>query len=327
MNAVESLRSHTARLLGIFICLHFPLIALIDWLRHGAPGIVTGIGAVIALSTGAMTFAMKGPAVRYFQSAAMMLTVATLVADVAAHLLEQPPRGGEVPPDRPDVGLDGADRDAHGEAPAARSASAGATAVPGWTPPPAPLRCERDALPQRRRLAGPLRVTRPTQAQCRAGKASRIRFTASWISGSGWYPNFRQPQLFRRGAMRYTLEPVHEGYENLSGKPLGVLNNAVWQFPFRNLEELIDKMNRYSSLGVPKLAGKRVSMASALGHGLWSFVKHYVFKRGFLDGWAGFVIALGNFEGTFYRYAKRYEETQDWQPPASKAIRRERSSP
>ena len=148
-----------------------------------------------------------------------------------------------------------------------------------------------------------------------------------WISGSGWYPNFRQPQLFRRGAMRYTLEPVHEGYENLSGKPLGVLNNAVWQFPFRNLEELIDKMNRYSSLGVPKLAGKRVSMASALGHGLWSFVKHYVFKRGFLDGWAGFVIALGNFEGTFYRYAKRYEETQDWQPPASKAIRRERSSP
>ena len=148
-----------------------------------------------------------------------------------------------------------------------------------------------------------------------------------WISGSGWYPNFRQPQLFRKGAMRYTFEPVHEGYENLSGKPLGVLNNAVWQFPFRNLEELIDKMNRYSSLGVPKLAGKRVSMASALGHGLWSFVKHYVFKRGFLDGWAGFVIAFGNFEGTFYRYAKRYEETQDWQPPVSKAIRRERSSP
>lgn len=126
-----------------------------------------------------------------------------------------------------------------------------------------------------------------------------------WISGSGWYPNFRQPQLFRNGAMRYTLEPVHEGYENLSGKPLGILKNAVWQYPFRNLEELIEKMNRYSSLGAPKLAGKRVSMASALGHGLWSFIKHYVFKRGFLDGWAGFVIAFGNFEGTFYRYGLR----------------------
>ena len=143
-----------------------------------------------------------------------------------------------------------------------------------------------------------------------------------WIRGSGWYPNYRQPQLFRKGAMRYTLEPVHEGYENLSGKPLGVLKNAVWQFPFRNLEEVIDKMNRYSTLGVPKLAGKRVSMASALGHGLWSFIKHYIFKRGFVDGWAGFAIAFGNFEGTFYRYAKRHEEMQDWRPPECKPIRR-----
>jgi glycosyltransferase involved in cell wall biosynthesis len=148
-----------------------------------------------------------------------------------------------------------------------------------------------------------------------------------WIRGSGWYPNYRQPQLFRKGAMRYTLEPVHEGYENLSGKPLGVLKNAVWQFPFRNLEEVISKMNRYSSLGVPNLAGKRVNMASAFAHGMWAFIKHYVFKRGFLDGWAGFVIAFGNFEGTFYRYAKRYEETQNWQPPESKAIRRNYSRP
>jgi glycosyltransferase involved in cell wall biosynthesis len=143
-----------------------------------------------------------------------------------------------------------------------------------------------------------------------------------WIRGSGWYPNFRQPQLFRKGSIRYTLEPVHEGFEVLGGRSVGTLSNAVWQFPFRNLEEVINKMNRYSTLGAPKLAGKRVSMVSAFGHGLWSFIKHYIFKLGFIDGWAGFVIAFGNFEGTFYRYAKRYEATQGWQPPASKPIKR-----
>jgi hypothetical protein len=66
----------------------------------------------------------------------------------------------------------------------------------------------------------------------------------------------------------------------------------------------------------------RVSMASALAHGIWSFLKHYIFKLGFIDGWAGFVIAFGNFEGTFYRYAKRYEEAQGWQPPACKPVSR-----
>jgi len=64
-------------------------------------------------------------------------------------------------------------------------------------------------------------------------------------------------------------------------------------------------------------------MGGALGHAIWAFVKHYIFKVGFIDGWAGFVIALGNFEGTFYRYAKRYEQTQNWGPPLRETIRRE----
>jgi glycosyltransferase involved in cell wall biosynthesis len=143
-----------------------------------------------------------------------------------------------------------------------------------------------------------------------------------WNKGSGWYPNYRQPQLFRKSAMRYTLDPVHEGYELLTAKPVGHLTQAIHQFPFRNLDEIIRKMNRYSTLGAAKLTRKRVGMASAFGHGLWAFLKHYIFKLGFRDGWAGFVIAFGNFEGTFYRYAKRYEETQDWQPPPSEKLTR-----
>ena len=144
-----------------------------------------------------------------------------------------------------------------------------------------------------------------------------------WIRGSGWYPNFRQPQLFRNGAMRYTPDPVHEGYEVLTDKPVGTLRNAVWQMPFRNLEEVIRKIDRYSTLGTQRLAHKKVSMAGAVGHAAWAFLKHYFVKRGFIDGWAGFVIAFGNFEGTFYRYAKRYEQMQNWAPPPSEPLRRE----
>jgi glycosyltransferase involved in cell wall biosynthesis len=147
-----------------------------------------------------------------------------------------------------------------------------------------------------------------------------------WIRGSGWYPNFRQPQLFRKGYLRYTLLPVHEGYEVLDAKPLGTLRHAIWQFPFRNLAEVIRKADRYSTLGAEKLSGKRVTMGSALGHGIWAFLKHYVFKFGFIDGWAGFVIAFGNFEGTFYRYAKRCEAMQNWAPPPGERLTREQAN-
>ena len=149
----------------------------------------------------------------------------------------------------------------------------------------------------------------------------RNYFMGRWIKHSGWYPNFRQPQLFRKGCMSYDLKPVHEGYVLHSDKPVGALKNAIWQFPFKNMAEVMHKANRYSSLGAEKIKHKKISMATALAHAIWAFVKHYVFKLGVLDGWPGFVIALGSFEGTFYRYVKALElqKGAQWQAPKNPA--------
>lgn len=152
----------------------------------------------------------------------------------------------------------------------------------------------------------------------------RNYFMGRFIKHSGWYPNFRQPQLFRRGKMSYDYLPVHEGYVLQTDRPVGRLKSAIWQFPFKNLSEIQHKANRYSTLGVSKLVDKNVrgSMGKALYRGVWAFIKHYVFKRGFLDGWPGFVIALSNFEGTFYRHAKLYEHQQNWKPPVAEPLTR-----
>jgi glycosyltransferase involved in cell wall biosynthesis len=154
-------------------------------------------------------------------------------------------------------------------------------------------------------------------------KIPRINFfMGKWIKFSGWYPNYRQPQLFKNGKMIYSMEQVHEGFVNKSNKEIGYLNNHIWQFPFKDTEQLIHKANRYSSLGVSKLQerGKTGSVLKAFLHGSWSFFKHYILKLGFLDGGPGFVIAFGNFEGTFYRYIKLLEEQQKWKEPKTNPI-------
>ena len=148
-------------------------------------------------------------------------------------------------------------------------------------------------------------------------------FMGKWIKYSGWYPNYRgAPQLFRNGKMSYTMESVHEGYISHSDKKIGVINNFIWQFPFKNIEEVINKANRYSTLGVTKLQEKKVvgSVFKAFLHGFWAFLKHYIFKLGFLDGGAGLVIAFGNFEGTFYRYIKLTEAQAYWKTPKVEPI-------
>ena len=149
-------------------------------------------------------------------------------------------------------------------------------------------------------------------------------FMGRWIRHSGFWPDYRQPQLFRKGALRFRNDPVHEEYEIVSDKPAAFLKQPIWQFPYKNLEEVARKANRYSSLGAEKLRqrGRNAGMFTALSRGLWSFLHMYILKKGILDGWPGFVIAVGNFEGTWYKYAKLHELKADWQPPQSQPLRR-----
>ena len=149
-------------------------------------------------------------------------------------------------------------------------------------------------------------------------------FMGKWIKHSGWYPNYRQPQLFRAGKMSYDRNAVHEGYISHSDQKIGIIKNSIWQFPFKNTEEIIKKANQYSTLGVLKLnsKGEIGSVSKAFLHGSWAFIKHYFFKLGFLDGGAGFVIAFGNFEGTFYRYIKLTESQSNWKIIEVKPIRK-----
>jgi glycosyltransferase involved in cell wall biosynthesis len=128
------------------------------------------------------------------------------------------------------------------------------------------------------------------------------------IRHSGWYPDYRQPQLFRRGRMTYAAaDEVHEGW-SLDGR-LGRMRNPISQIPYRTLAEAVAKMNRYTSLGVARQerAGASAGYAKAFLRAGWAFFKAYVLQLGFLDGGPGLVIAVLRFENSFYKHAKLIE--------------------
>jgi glycosyltransferase involved in cell wall biosynthesis len=128
------------------------------------------------------------------------------------------------------------------------------------------------------------------------------------IRHGGWYPDYRQPQLFRRDRMKYAVDDeVHEGWV-LDGR-LGRMRNPITQIPYRNLAEAIGKMNRYTSLGVAKQERNAVSSGytKAFLRACWAFFKCYVIQLAFLDGGPGLVIAVLRFENSFYKHAKLVE--------------------
>jgi len=134
-------------------------------------------------------------------------------------------------------------------------------------------------------------------------------FMGKKIRFCGWYPNYRQPQLFKRGKMTYEVKDlVHEDYK-VDGT-VGYLKKDITQIPFLSISEIFYKMNRYSELGAEKLQskGKKLpSMTMIVLRSLWTFIRIYFLRLGILDGVPGFVIAFCNMEGTFYRYLKLRE--------------------
>jgi glycosyltransferase involved in cell wall biosynthesis len=122
---------------------------------------------------------------------------------------------------------------------------------------------------------------------------------------SGWFPDYVL-RLFRREKARFTDDLVHERVicEGAIGRLAGLLDHH----PVLRLEDAIGRVDSYSTAGAEMLAAsqRRLSFASGITHGVWSFMRAYIWRLGFLDGREGFLLAVANAEGTYYRYMKAW---------------------
>ena len=135
----------------------------------------------------------------------------------------------------------------------------------------------------------------------------RNYFLGRWIRHCGWYPDYRQPQLFRKSRMRYRDEVVHEGAE-VDGRT-GFLKEHVLQYPFRDLDHYLAKMDRYSDLMADRMArqGRRFHVHQLVTHPCFTFAKMYLGRAGFLDGMPGLILSGLYAYYTFIKYAKFWE--------------------
>lgn len=136
-------------------------------------------------------------------------------------------------------------------------------------------------------------------------------FLDTWVRHCGWYPDYRQPQFFNRRKMRYKEQLVHEGYE-LDGR-LGYLKGHAIQYPFLNLEQFLQKMDRYSSLRAAEMFkdGKKFSVINILVNPPAMFFRMYIAKRGFLDGTVGLLLSLlYGYYYTMIKYVKLWEKNR-----------------
>ena len=138
---------------------------------------------------------------------------------------------------------------------------------------------------------------------------------SSWYCGrfirfSGWSPDYVD-RLFVSGKARFSEDLVHERL--LYSGPIRRLSSTLLHYSFRNFSQVLQKLDRYSTASARQAyaKGKRASVYSAVGHGVWAFLRTFVIKGGFLDGSHGLALAISNAEGTYYKYLKIWQMGQN----------------
>lgn len=127
-----------------------------------------------------------------------------------------------------------------------------------------------------------------------------------FLRHSGWYPDLL-PRVFRLDSTKVHVSGPHYGF-----RPEGTtarLSGDILHHPYEDMRQHVEKMNYYTQVAAEEMhgRGKKSGLGAAFGHGLARFLKIYVFRRGFLDGRAGFALAVNSFFYAFQKYARLAE--------------------
>ncbi|MCK9455049.1 MAG: glycosyltransferase family 2 protein [Sulfurimonas sp.] len=126
------------------------------------------------------------------------------------------------------------------------------------------------------------------------------------IKHCGWN-NQKIKRVYNKTVTKFNDNYVHENIID-TGFEQEILDGNIKHYSYHSISDFIIKVDRYSSLYATNNAGKKSSSpAKAIFNGVFSFIKTYFFKRGFLDGYAGLVIAFSHMATNFYKYIKLYE--------------------
>lgn len=116
-------------------------------------------------------------------------------------------------------------------------------------------------------------------------------------------------RLFNRTRVSWNEAIVHEGLQLPGDVKIRGLKGYVLHYTAKNVAEFADKMLHYALLNAKKYSeqGIRSSWINIFAAPVFSFVKYYIFKLGFLDGREGFICARMTSYYTFLKYTRLFE--------------------
>lgn len=134
-----------------------------------------------------------------------------------------------------------------------------------------------------------------------------------------WYPDYVL-RLYPRALGQYGADRVHESVVLQANVLVQRLSGHLLHYTYDNLGQYLEKSVKYSEAWARQHRHKRVNLWVGCLKAIWAFMRFYVIKRGFLDGRAGFIVAVVSANYTFNKYASVWVQQQYAQAAEHKSM-------
>ena len=132
-------------------------------------------------------------------------------------------------------------------------------------------------------------------------------YCGKWIYHCGWYPD-KKIRVFNRNQAKWA-GVIHETISYDDNTEVIKLKGDLFHYSYHSIEDHIKRANKYSTLTAIEAfkKGKRITFFSLIIRYCWKFFRDYFLKKGFLDGYYGYVICRISAFTTFLKYSKLKE--------------------
>ncbi len=133
-------------------------------------------------------------------------------------------------------------------------------------------------------------------------------YCGKWIRHCGWYPDSKL-RLFKKDAGKWGGSNPHDKFILNDGNISGFVKGDLLHYSYYTISDHIRQVNRFSEIEALTAykEGRRCSLLHLIVKPKLKFIRDFIFRLGFLDGYYGLIICRISSYALFIRYAKLYE--------------------
>lgn len=142
--------------------------------------------------------------------------------------------------------------------------------------------------------------------QCDGYRMNRLaNYCGKWIWHSGWYPDTKL-RLYIASKGEYKGLNPHDKFVMQQNSSIGFIKGDILHYTYYTIKEHLERSDRYSTIAARELVkhGKPIHHFNIIINPAAKFVRNYLFRLGFLDGYYGFQICRIVVGETYQKYRK-----------------------